>query len=253
MKLEIDGLKETLDFQILLDEVRKLVQLESQIFINSSFEWASLSEEINKKVNRKVLPVHLGCYKNAYLFRLNSLFDTLSGDDTIEYVDALNYDIHSIILKCLENIIDNEYYQEIRADLLRFKYDIIFLDYNVESDFLLENDRENVILNSRNFKKELPSSKYVDQAILIHESLEDIRYLRALSIGFNENYYSLSVIYILHILSRIAMCDDELLVYIMDDFNHLLEDDEIHVDIKRFLQEMVEIFKQLQNEIHFKR
>ena len=89
MKLEIDGLKETLDFQILLDEVRKLVQLESQIFINSSFEWASLSEEINKKVNRKVLPVHLGCYKNAYLFRLNSLFDTLSGDDTIEYVDAL--------------------------------------------------------------------------------------------------------------------------------------------------------------------
>lgn len=160
----------------------------------------------------------MGCYKNAYLFRLNSLFDTLSGDDTIEYVDALNYDIHSIILKCLENIIDNEYYQEIRADLLRFKYDIIFLDYNVESDFLLENDRENVILNSRNFKKELPSSKYVDQAILIHESLEDIRYLRALSIGFNENYYSLSVIYILHILSRIAMCDDELLVYIMDDF-----------------------------------
>lgn len=33
MKLEIDGLKETLDFQILLDEVRKLVQLESQFLL----------------------------------------------------------------------------------------------------------------------------------------------------------------------------------------------------------------------------
>ena len=37
-----------------------------------------------------------------------------------------------IVLKFLEQLINNPYYEEVRDDLIRYKYDIIFLDYHIE-------------------------------------------------------------------------------------------------------------------------
>lgn len=252
MTLDIDGFEASLNYQILKEELRRLVQLEVQLLIRKDFSCLDLRKVLKEFQVKPTLPVRLGCYEHAYSFRLDALLDTISGDATIEYADALNYDIHRIILKCLETVINNDYYQNIRGDLLRFKYDLIFLDYGIESDFLLDNDKESIILRSRTLKEDLPSSKYVDQTILVSEFLEDIRYLRVLSQEFSEDYLALAIIYVLRILARVAMCDDEILAYVMNDFNLLLEDEELNIEVKNVIVEMLEIFKQLQHEFHLR-
>lgn len=150
-------------------------------------------------------------------------------------------------------MLDNDYYREIKGDLLRVKYDLIYLDYEIENDFLLEDEKESISLKSRILKEDLPSSKYVDQAILVYESLENIRYLRVLSLEFGEDYYSLAVVFILNILARVAMYNDETLTYVMNDFNLLLEDEELNMEIRNLIMEMIELFKQIQHEFYFKR
>lgn len=253
MNLEKSGLKKSLDYQILVEEVRRLVKLEMLFFMHDDFSFKDLKKVLEKPDKGPTLPVHLGCYEHAYFFRLSSLIDSISGDDTILYAVALNYDIYQIILKCVEVMLDNDYYREIKGDLLRVKYDLIYLDYEMESDFLLENEKESISLKSRILKEDLPSSKYVDQAILVYESLENIRYLRVLSLEFGEDYYSLAVVFILNILARVAMCNGETLTYVMNDFNLLLEDEELNMEIRNLIMEMIELFKQIQHEFYFKR
>ena len=88
---------------------------------------------------------------------------------------------------------------------------------------------------------------------MVYESLENIRYLRVLSLEFGEDYYSLAVVFILNILARVAMWNDETLTYVMNDFNLLLEDEELNMEIRNLIMEMIELFKQIQHEFYFKR
>ena len=49
------------------------------------------------------------------------------------------------------------------------------------------------------------------------------------------------------------MCNDETLTYVMNDFNLLLEDEELNMEIRNLIMEMIELFKQIQHEFYFKR
>mgnify|MGYP000000710762 CR=1 FL=1 len=99
MNLEKSGLKKSLDYQILVEEVRRLVKLEMLFFMHDDFSFKDLKKVLEKPDKGPTLPVHLGCYEHAYFFRLSSLIDSISGDDTILYADALNYDYSSNYIK----------------------------------------------------------------------------------------------------------------------------------------------------------
>ena len=124
--LELKHQKYSGKFRTIIKKLEVLINEEKTLL------WQNFAnyEEIKKDAQLKKL-------SEAGVLRLNNLFLSMSGDAGIEYADALNYDIHRIMLKIIEFIIDNPYYEEVRRDLLTFKYNIIFEDYNIESDFIL--------------------------------------------------------------------------------------------------------------------
>lgn len=251
--LEINGQIDTEYYNQVVKEIFDLTKKEKELLIQKGIVYEDLRREVKKQVISSYLPIYLGFHTHASSFRLYNMLESISGDPGIEYADALNYDIYRILFKFLEYIVDNPYYEDIRDDLIYFKYDIIFRNYNIESDFILKNDMTSISLDSRNLKEDLPSSKYIDQAILVLEIEEAVKQILSVSDTNSFNAHTLIVIKIMQILARMALCTEDELAFVIDDVHYLLESEEVDLKIKETFLEMTDIFKQIQNSFYFSR
>lgn len=251
--LEINGQKQSADYRLVMQKIDDLTKLESSLLIDTQDNYTDIKRKIQMDSSEN-FPIHLGFSTKASTLRLQYLLDGISGDPGIEYADALNYDIHRVLLKFLECMIDNPYYEEVRRDLIYFKYDIIFLDYNLESDFLLENDLTRISLKARTLQDNVPSHKYISQAILVWEIEEAIKQIECVGdISECPSSHSLVIIKMMQIFARMALCSERELNYVMDDVHYLMENTEIDSQIKEIMMEIAEIFEQIQSSFYFSR
>ena len=253
VQLEISGQKQSKEYRQVMQKIDGLTKVESSLLIDTKDYYDDMKKEIQLDCFSR-FPIHLGFSTDASTLRLYYLFESICGDAGIEYANALNYDIHRVLLKFLEQMIDNPYYEEIRRDLIYFKYDIIFLDYNLENDFLLENDLTRISLDARALQDEVPSHKYIEQAILVWEIEEAIKQIECIGdISENANNHSLVIIKMMQIFARMALCTERELNFVMDDVHYLMENNEIDLQIKTIMMEMAEIFEQIQSSFYFSR
>lgn len=251
--LEISGEINSDVYKLNMQKINELTKQEGVLLasLNDSYNNAKMNVEALLK---KMFDINLGYNDEAYLIRVNKLLESICGDSGIEYADALYYDIHKIILTFLDYMIDKPYYEDIRQDLIFYKYDIIFLDYNIESDFLIQLEENKVSLNSKRLRNSLPCSKYIEKAILVTDILE---YLKQIELAFDLNEknssYVLVVMRILQIFARISLCDEELLKYVMDDINNLLENDDVNETVKEIIIQVLEMFRQIKDNFYFTR
>ena len=250
--LEISEQKHSHPYRLVMERINNLTKQESSLLIDAQGD--DHIQEVMNHYSLRELPINLGHHTQVSEMRLHYLLQSVSGDVGMEYAYALKYDINRILLKFLECMIDNPYYEDIRNKLIYFKYDIIFLDYNVENDFLLENDYTRVSLDSRAYQENLPSHKYIDQAILIWESEEAMKQVMVASnVNGQTSSYIFVVIQAMQILARMALCTEEQLNYVMDDFHYLMESESIHSKTKEIIMELFEIFKEIQTSFYFSR
>ena len=253
IRMEISGQKYSDAYRYMMKRIDALTKEENKLLVEMEGTYLDVKKEL-QSYSVKEMPINLGFHTNASVLRFEKMIDSVWGDSGIEYADALYYDIHRILLKFLEYMIDNPYYENIRKDLISFKYDIIFLDYNVENDFLTEKDMSCISLDSRILQGILPSSKYIDQAILILEIEEAIKQIQCIGdVSEKTSSYTLVVIKMMQIFARMALCRNEELNCVMDDVQSLLEDEEIDFRVKEIMTELAEIFEQIQNSFYFSR
>lgn len=238
--LELKHQKYSGKFRTIIKKLEVLINEEKTLL------WQNFAnyEEIKKDAQLKKL-------SEAGVLRLNNLFLSMSGDAGIEYADTLNYDIHRIMLKIIEFIIDNPYYEEVRRDLLTFKYNIIFEDYNIESDFILRNDMTSIALISESLKEDVPSFRYINKAVLVSEIKIVVEELKMI---YNDSdIESYVIIKMINILARMALCSDNELEFVIKDVQDLLWSEEVSYKVRNICLEMVEVFKQIQNSFYFSR
>ncbi len=232
-KLEVNNALTTFNYATVKQIICELSKKETQLLNHSTISYQELKKQLEK---------------SNFHYRLIYIIDSIYGDEGIEYANALNYDIHKIMIKFIQYMINNPYYNEIKEDLIYFKYDIIYFDYQIEQDFILETYHDKICLDSKNYK--IPSSIYIDRAILIGETKDMINILWQ----FNEqNNIDESLVFVLaiHILARMSLCSASLIPFIINDFNQLLE--EANTKIKELLLEAIEILKQIEASFYFSR
>ena len=178
------------------------------------------------------------------------------GDDLINYAETLKSDINKIVFSFLSRMINNDYYSDIRKDLIFYKYNLIFLNSTNEYDFLLKNDTNSVSLETNNNRtSDLPSYKYVDKTILILESKNNFEFIIDGNENFkdNNNEYSLMVISVMNVLSRLMLCEEDTLSLIYDELTYLLENDNVYESTKDLVKEMLIILDSVKNNIAWAR
>ena len=247
--LEMNGQKNSELYKLNMQRIIAIIDIEKGLLISLGDNYHNIKDNI--EANLINLPINLGYNTQAHLVRLHKLLEGISGDDGIEYADALYYDINKILLSFLECMIDNPYYENIRKSLIFLKYDIIFSDYNIESDFLIQLEENRVSLNCKRLRNSLPCSKYIEKAILVCETLELLKQVKMV-LDVKEKY-SLIVVNVLQIFARISLCDEELLKYVMDDINYLLENDEVNETVKEIIMQVLEMFRQIKDNFYFSR
>lgn len=252
INLSINGVWDGADYQYFVAQIKSLVEQERDLLADQPIHYHSLKEELQKYMIPK-LPINLEHHTNSFLIRLDGRLDAIYGDPGIEYANALYYDIHKIISKLLVFMIHNDYYAEIRDDLIRFYYDIIFLDDDMERDFCLQIESQDIELSSQKYQEDCPSFKYIDRAILFSDAEDDIQNIAALENRNNPSDQALIAIYIMEIYARIALSKGSLQEVLLDDFKSMLEDEVISSEVKNMIMEIGDIFRQVQNQFYFSR
>lgn len=249
---EISGTLTEGNLSLIKQDILLITKEEASLLRSPEVSYQEMQQIIASKLTGYPSFLTLGVDSEAHLIRLYHMLESIQGDEGIEYADALKYDIHKIIMKFLENILANPYYASIREKLILFKYDLIFDDYNLEADYLLDNDMSYIKLNNQDYRIDLPSHKYIDQVILIYESKEFMQILRNYS-ALEEYEYADVIMVIIHILARLALCSENELAFVMSDFRMLLENEEMDHHIQNTIQEMLVIFRQIESNFHFSR
>lgn len=244
MSLEIKGLSE--NSESILEQIYLLTKKETALLGDIPLTTKELKEKINKYITVSPMLVNLGVHPQARLLRLRNLFESVSGDAGIEYADALKYDIHKVMIKFIDKLLCSEKYIDIEGDLIRFKYDLVYFDYNMETDFLLQNDSSMLELDSREYKDDLPSYRYINQVILIQETKEAIY-----DIARRTSVSSFLILEIIHVLARLALCDEAEIDLIGDDLNYFFESDDLDFKVKDLILEMLDMFRQIKDGFYF--
>lgn len=255
--LEVSGKRETFDYEEQLCFLNSLVDKEKKLLKELTYEEVvNLRRQVLNNCNKKESPLTLGHLTNASYFRVLHNFNFLLGSESFDYETYLRYDLNQIILAFLENLIANEYYEDIKNDLIFYKYNLIFMNLLSEYDFLKTEDISGISIESKNFKTdENLYLEFVDKSLLILEGKEYIDSLRKLLGDFkdNNNDYALAIIATIEVLARLILCDNDILNYLQQDFNLLLEDENISLEVKNIVQEMLIILEQLKNRISLAR
>ena len=205
---------------------------------------------LKKKTSLKEIPISLGYLPDASIYRLLYLVEKMQGDDILDYASILKTDINRILLIFLEHLINNNYYEEIREDLILYKYSIIFMDLDLENDFLLNKLDNNIELQANNYRTfDFPGYIYVDKTILDYESEDYLSFIiNHEDFKQYSSTYALVVISVINVLARFTLCEEETLNLVYDDLKCLLESDTSR-ELKDLVNDMYQILKTIKSQI----
>ena len=212
-----------------------------------------LKKELKGIAKIRSNPLVLGHLSNSYYFRIIDILERYDEDQGIEYIRALKYDINKIKLRILKDLIDNDSYSDIRRDLINYKYNLLYLNYDNEADFVYGDKEQEVELKSDSFRgSDFPSYQYLDIGFLIYFSKEDIDNIFISSI--NSPHDKVKVIgFILDFLARLTLCREESLAFILDDINDLFISEMVSEEIKWLFQDLLSIYENIKDTLVWRR
>ena len=239
-------------YEYYVQTIKNLTTKERDLLADQAVNYSFLKGEL-QKVMISELPINLEHQNNAFLIRLDSRLDAIYGDPGIEYANALYYDIHKVTSTLLLFLIHNDYYEDIKEDLIRYYYDLIFLDDDMERDFYLHIESSKIELSSRIYQEDYPSFKYINQAIVLGEASCNIQNIYYLDDQLSLNQQVLLIIFILEVYARLALSEGETQEFLLEDVQALLGDEGVSPFVKDKLVEVGEVFRQVQNYFYFSR
>lgn len=202
-------------------------------------------------INRKKQSIILK-HSKAHIFRLQSLIESMSSSDVLKYVYALKYDISSIILAMIEELLPDAYYDDIKEDLISLKYSLIFLHIDIEQEFLDQKlDSSKIKITSYNYRNfSNPGYRYIDEGILVSESNPYLIYLENVQDFLGSNIRrSIVITSILNILARLVLCDENTVSEIYEDLMNILESEQFSPELQAEIKNMLNILEKIQNRL----
>lgn len=256
-ELEHQSMQETLEYQTIFSTLYDEITKEDSILkeIANFGHLPRVKELLDKDLVNKHEPPIILRHGYANLFRLNSLIESMYNDEVLKYVYALKYDIGYLLLAMIEELICDEYYNDIKQDLISFKYSIIYCHVDLENDFLEHNlNTENIKLTAYKQRPFLPGYRYIDKAILVEETNRPFIYLENIS---EFSYSSIKkfnvIISILKILARLILCDEFVMNELYKELINLLEDDAYPTELKEEIQNMFNLLSVIQAKLGIQR
>ncbi len=246
---EIEG--NDLNYNYYCKNLLNLLKLEEQLI-----EYAVKSEFIlalKQKISQvKTLEPHhfaLGHITNSYFWRLIDITDRFGQDEGLEYVSYLVYDVNKITLRILEELIHNPAYQDIQEDLIRYKYNIFYLNRDNETDFIYGEGNKNVELKSKEYRNlHLPSYSYLDLGVLVFFSQQDIDVVYGSSI--ENNHDKMKVIsYVIDFLARLTLCSEENLDFVFSDVLALMNSETVDEEVKELFLDLLQIYEKVKDNL----
>lgn len=259
--LEKNGEIESSEYYQCLQEIQTLIDEEKNGFFNlkEADGLLALKKQIqNFNHVKKPLPISLGHLTDAYYFRILNKLDTILDNDALYYEQVLRNDINRIVLQFIDFMLNNSYYEDIRGDLIAWKYDLAFMNDFSENDFLDGSLREGVTLDSKSYHTDdFPEHIYVDKCVLVLESINNMAFITNAHEDFRANngsYVSL-IMAIVNVLASLVICDANLLGLLEDDFNDILaeENDITPFEVKELVQEMMQILEIVKAKLRWAR
>ena len=242
-KLEASGLSTSFEYEETIKVINDCVREEKKLLASLSYEdILSVRKQILKYCNNKSVSLALGYLTNASYYRLLNIINSMLDSDSFLYAMYLRYDLNQIIFSFLDYLINNSTYEEIRDELILYKYNLIFMSHLSEEDFLVTHNISNINIESKSFKTDCnPDLIFVDKSILILEGREHVDTLEKYgdNLGENNNFFALVMISILELIARLVLSEEEILQYLQNDFQYLMEDEDISLDVKNLIQEML--------------
>ncbi len=239
----------SLEYETCFQELIELTKKETKIISSlvNLYSVNSLKQELlNRKVSKREIPLSLGHLTDAEVFRLLHIIDNISGDELLEYASTLKTDIDNLLLAFLEELINNPYYADIRNNLILYRYNLIYMNMELENSFFNDMLSTEVSLEASKYRTaEVPSYIFVDKTILVLESLDYIDYIKSHDGEENPNSQSLIIISIINILTRLTLCEEETLSLIYDDLTDLLTSEDLTFTTKKLINDMQDILKNM--------
>lgn len=256
-KLETNGLSTSFEYEETIKVINDCVNQEKYLLDSlSSEEILNFRKEILKHCNSRELSLALGYLTNSCYYRLLNIINSMLDSESYDYAIYLRYDLNQIIFSFLDYLINNPIYEEIRDELIFYKYNLIFMNRLSEDDFLQTRNIATINIESKSFKVDCnPDLIFVDKSILILEGREHVDTLEKYgdNLGENNNYFALVMISILELIARLVLSEEEILHYIQNDFQYLMEAECVSLDVKNLIQEMLNILEQLKDRIEVAR
>lgn len=251
--LEQYGEIESSEYYELLKESQSLVDKETKLLSLLKHENGLL--ELRKRINKfypykKPRRISLGHLNDAYYLRLMNKINTILGEDSLYYEQVLRHDLNSIIMEFINLMLNNPYYEDIKEDLTRWKYDLIFLNDFSEDD-MFENS-STPRLDARSYHTEdFFSYIYVDKCVLGMECIDDLAFITNANGDFrsDDGSYTTLIIAIVNALARLTLCDNDLLEDLNADFDNILESDTTPIEVKELIIEMLKILENIKGRI----
>jgi len=183
-KLESSGLQASFEYEETLKVINDLVEKEKKLLETlSSEEVISLRKQVLRVCSNSGTTIALGHLVNASYQRLLSIFNTMLGSEAFDYATYLRYDLNQIIFSFLSYLINNDAYEEIKKDLIFYKYNLIFMNYLSENDFLKTRNISTISIESKSFKTDYaPDLVFVDKSMLILEGREFVSLVKLIII-----------------------------------------------------------------------
>lgn len=252
-KLEVSGLLSSFEYEETIRTINELIRNESILLKSlSSDDIVRLRNQIGKFCNTRESSFSLGHLANASYHRLLNLLNTLLESKSFDYGAYLRYDLNQIIFSFLECLINNEAYDEIRGDLIFYKYNLIFMNYLSEDDFIKTRNISTISIESKSFKTDSnPDLIFVDKAILVLEGREHVDVIEKYGDDFRENAnsFALVLISILELLARLVLSENDILSFLQQDFNYLLESDSVSLEVKNLIGDMISLLEEIKTKI----
>ncbi len=256
-ELETRDLQLTNDYEYYFQELINLMGREKQILVNMGSEYSN--SEIKKvvlknKYSKKELLISLGYLTDAYNYRILHMLDDMSGDDYLDYASVLRTDISNIILKFLDYLINNPYYKDIKQSLVLYKYNLIFMNAQVEDDFIMGNLNSSLSLKTDSYRTgDLPAYSYIDKSILVLESIDDMYSITEENELGSSDAVARVLIYIINIFARLTLCEVDTLSLIYDDVMSIMESDMTSIEVKKLFSDMSLVLENIKNQIAWAR
>jgi len=256
-KLETSRLSTSFEYEETIKVINDCVNQEKHLLGSlSSEEILNFRKEILKQCNNRGLSLALGYLTNSCYYRLLNIINNMLGSESYDYAMYLRYDLNQIIFSFLDYLINNPAYEEIRDELILYKYNLIFMNNLSGEDFLVKQNISTISITSKSFKTYCnPDLLFVDKSLLILEGREHVDTLEKYGDNFkeNNNYFALVMISILELIARLVLSEEEILQYLQNDFQYLMEAEDVSLDVKNLIQEMLNILEQLKDRIEVAR